>query len=670
MQLYWDKAEDLSLHVMSRVCVAVLGLAVIAGCPNDPKPTGPTKTERVRVRSFTEASPVRSVAVVSPYVFTAPERGLDRWDIASGARLHLSAEHGLPGSAVAAMAADAKRGWLWIATDGGITRYDVKSATFAEVPPAPSVLGVADLSGVALEPAGDGGLWIGHGKGLFYTNPDGQWTATGITDPVTALMRSRDGVLWIGSKRGLYSRQADGETYELGFAQGCDVSEVRFIVRAPDGGPLVVGANGNGDQRIVLYLNDSCASFRASPNERWVAASSRGGEVVVLGERRLYSLSIPGTGARRLRRDGMRLHPVAIGEEPPAKSPYQVRPLDLRLPSGPRVLAAGDNEVFVGTRDLGTARLATHRATRWLRRSELVDNAASLSVACADRDNCYVATGAPRVWHFDGEHFTSVDSGEARVLAVVRGPGGKIYGFRRGEEDRHLLLAELKQGVWLRTSEVIIETPGGRPELSFARFSPSDILWVGLHFHDETNELRPYGVALVDIGLGAVAYHHASTDAGEIAQGVLPIPINVVDASFLDDTETWLATSEGAAQIRGQKVTVFTEDDGLRSEFLRGIACSSEGAVFVASGQGIGIYEGKGWRYPRGLRRPVNDVELAKNGRLWMATDRGLAVFDGAKVRRLDFRRGLLQNEIDDVVIDHFGRVWARGSKGLTVVTL
>ncbi len=670
MRLPRHKARIHRAHVMLRGCVLILGLAATAGCPDGVKPTGPTKSERVRVRSFTEASPVRVVAVLPPYLFTAPGAGLDRWDIGSGARLHLSAEHGLPGDVVAAMAADPERGWLWIAPDGGRTRYDIKSATFAEVPRAPSLLGLADFSGVTLAAAGDGGLWIGHKKGLFYTNPAGQWTETAINKPITSLLRSRDGILWIGSKRGLFSRQTDGETYALGLAEGCDVTEVRFIVRAPDGGPLVVGENGNGDQRIVLLIDDNCASFRASPNERWVAASSRAGEVVVLGDRRFYSVRKPGRGARRLRRDGMRLHPVPIGEAAPAKSPYQVRPLDARVPSGARVMATSDKEIFVGTRDLGTARLASHRAIRWLRRSELVDNATSLSVACADRDDCYVATGAPRVWHFDGERFAPVDSGEARVQAVVRGKGGKIYGLRQGEEDSQLLLAELKKGVWLRTSEVVIATPGGRPELSFARFSPSGVLWVGLQFHDDVNELRPYGVALVDIGLEAVAYHHASTDAGEIARGVLPIPINVVDASFLDDTETWLATSEGAARIRGQKVTVFTEDEGLRSEYLRGVACGSGGMVFVASGQGVGIFDGDRWSYPRGLRRSVNALELARDGRLWMATDRGLVVFDGAKVRRLDFRRGLLQNQIDDVVIDHFDRIWVRGSKGLTVVTL
>ena len=65
----------------------------------------------------------------------------------------------------------------------------------------------------------------------------------------------------------------------------------------------------------------------------------------------------------------------------------------------------------------------------------------------------------------------------------------------------------------------------------------------------------------------------------------------------------------------------------------------------------------------------VNDIEIARDSRLWMATDRGVAVFDGARVRRLDVRRGLLENQIEDLVIDHVGRLWLRGARGLTVVT-
>jgi ligand-binding sensor domain-containing protein len=149
---------------------------------------------------------------------------------------------------------------------------------------------------------------------------------------------------------------------------------------------------------------------------------------------------------------------------------------------------------------------------------------------------------------------------------------------------------------------------------------------------------------------------------------VLPIPINVVDAAFCSDV-TWLATSQGAARVQGEKVEVFYESNGLLSEFLRGIACDASGEkVFVASGAGVGIYDGKQWRYPELLKQSVNALQLGTAGRLWMATDRGLISFDGSRVRRLDARRGLLENQIRELNIDRFGRLWLLGQQGIALV--
>ena len=50
-----------------------------------------------------------------------------------------------------------------------------------------------------------------------------------------------------------------------------------------------------------------------------------------------------------------------------------------------------------------------------------------------------------------------------------------------------------------------------------------------------------------------------------------------------------------------------------------------------------------------------------RNGQVWLATERGIAAWDGKKVRRVDTLRGLAENEIIDVAADQFDRVWARG---------
>lgn len=649
-------------------CVIAFSLA---GCPNGSGDTTPTRKVRVRVRSFTEPAPVKLIAAARQYAFTVSATGLDRWDLRSGARLHLSADHGLPGDAVTAVTHDPSRGTVWIATDGGVTRYDVESGTFSALPPAPQVLGLEGFGGASLAPAGDGGLWVGHARGLFYTNPEGAWSPTPVNAPVTALLRDGKGRLWIGTRRGLMVREASGETYEYGDDQGCDLAEVRLLELAPDDGPMIVGDTRAGQQRVVFIRDGVCATYRASPDIRWKAAARRGGETIILTAHRLFSMKPMLNRARRLTRDGMRLMPVKVGPEGQKfDTPFAMTPIDMRISSRATALGTIGDEILVGTHDLGVARInRASSSTRWLRRGELVDGATSLSVACAAANDCYVATGTSTAWRFDGKRFHPFGEGEPRILAFARGPGGKIYGLRESDDFENILLAPIRDSIWVRVSEVAISTPGGRPGISFARFAPSGVLWVGLRYTDDAGESRPFGVALVDVGLGAVVYHHESRDSRERKQGVLPIPINASDACFLTNDEVWLATSEGAARVRGQNVQVFTESDGLTSELLRGVACSAGGMVYVASGPGVGGFDGDAWSYPKTLRFPVNDLELGRDGRLWMATDRGLAVYDGARVRRLDVRRGLLQNQVEDVSLDHLGRVWVRGSEGITVVT-
>jgi ligand-binding sensor domain-containing protein len=121
--------------------------------------------------------------------------------------------------------------------------------------------------------------------------------------------------------------------------------------------------------------------------------------------------------------------------------------------------------------------------------------------------------------------------------------------------------------------------------------------------------------------------------------------------------------------VIGDKVAVWNEAEGLRSEMLRGVACSAAGLVYLAAADGVATFDGARWAYPRLLAQEANDIEIGADGRLWLATDRGLAVYDGARLRRVDARRGLAENRIYDLAIDQFGRVWARGSQSLGIVS-
>lgn len=652
-----------------------LGLALSVGaCSCTGKDAETTvKKQRVLVRSFTEASPVRLIQSAKGYAFAAVGRGLDRWDLRSGERLRITKEQGLPSDTVTALAFDGGRNWMWVATDSGIVRYETKSNTFTPVPKAPSVFKLTSFANAVLSPAGDGGVWIGLPAGLFYTNVDGKWKNTGVTEPVRALLRTREGTLWIGTSKGLIGRRISGEAFRYTAELGCDVTSTRFIARAPGGRAMVVGENAAGQQRILLPTADSCESYRAAPDEKWLSASPRPDELIIRTTRRLFALRTQVRGARYLRRDGMRLLRVNNGSKSKTSSPYVLQLIDLALPRSPTVVAAADHEILVGTRDLGIRRLAlngTDVGSGWLRTGDLMADGAKLTVACTARDDCYVATGAKRVWWFNGKRFRAIDDGsDARFLAVVRKGKGPVYALKRGSPENVLSLVTIKYGAFTAVPSVEIKTKGRRADATFARFSPGGLLWVGLRYLDDEAEWAPWGVATVNLSFGLVVYHRATFSKKERKRGVLPIPIEVVDGSFMDNDEAWLATTEGATRVRGSKIKVYGEAEGLRSELVNAVSTSTGGVVYAGTPAGIATFDGESWSHPRALAYPVNDLVIAKDGRLWMALNRGLAVFDGAQVRRLDARRGLVENKITRVVIDPYNRVWARGKLGLTVVS-
>jgi len=627
----------------------------------------------VRVRSFTEATPVTSVSAVLPYGFAATVRGLDRWDLRTGQRLLLTRDHGLPGDRVMATALDAGRGWLWVATDGGVTRYEIESGVFSGVPVAPTDALTAIAKNVhALSPAGTGGVWVGGPAGLAYAESNGDWKDIGLKQPVSALHRDKAGNLWIGTDgHGVFLRKVDGALESYGDKDHQRVRKVRFITEGPDGATMIVGDTDDGKQRIAIYREGTLASFRASPDERWIAAARRGSEVVVLTKHQLYAVGTARKGARRLSREGMRLVPLASGSDTArSRSPYVISQVEARVPSGAHSIAAAGDELLIGTNDLGTALVKPgSKRAQWLRRGELGGGGEDISVACADRDDCFVATGGKGVWHFDGVTFSPLGDPEAFVLAVARSVGGEIFAlFRMGDEAK-VRFARIDSGAWTEVEEIQVETPGHHASLSFAKFSPRGMLWLGLLYQDEVNQELSYGVAEIDISLALVAYHHASYDETEADKGVLPIPISVTDVAFLGEQEVWLASQEGAVRIQGQTMRVYMESEGLVSELLRSIAVTTGGVVFAATGAGVGVFDGDKWSAPAPLQRAVNAVAVGADGKLWMATPRGVAAYDGARVRRLDSRRGLLEDDIADIAIDQFGRIWALSEHGISIVT-
>lgn len=645
----------------------MLGLVGLAACPAPEQPVvmPPVSTGKVRVRVFTEPSPVRMIDRAGKFVFVATDDDLQRWDD-TGHVMALAADRGLPGNRLVALASDDERGRLWILTDGGLGHYNVNTQVFDELvaPPASLAIDYPSLAsaGARLAP-GDGGVWIGTAHGLVFASDRGGWLAAPIKDPIRALVRDRSGWLWIATATGLVARKPSGEVIKIDARAGCAVTAPRLVVEAPGDRVLVIGTDAEHHERIAIGKQGTWTSYRALPELAWEAAARRAADIVVMSSGRVYRIAPAGAAVRPLARDGIRLVPLASG----APSDWVIDPVDLALPPGATTLGAGNGELLVGTRDLGTARYrdGDPHPRDWLRRGQMFQDATTLSVACARAQDCWIATGARQAWHWTGDRFAAGGPDQV-VLVVVRDPAGPIYALHRGSQEKAIHLSRIDGATWTALPKIALATPGELPEISFARFASSGSLWIGLRYRDGL-EKHAYGIAIVEPASGKVAYHRTEAAAGKRTK-MLPIPLGVVDADVRDDV-AWFATNEGVARLAGGQVRIWTEADGLRSELARAVTIAPDGGVVVATGAGAGLWNGKLWRFPPALQFEVNDVVATRNGQVWMATERGIAAWDGQKVRRVDTRRGLAENEVLDVAVDQFDRVWARGPGSLTMIS-
>lgn len=640
---------------------AIVSLIVLGACTPPPRarvPLPPVSTGKVRVRVFTEPSPVRLVASAGRYVFVATARDVERWDEGGGV-VPLSARDGLRGRQIVALAPDVDQRWVWILTEQGLGRYDITADAFQPVAAPPTSLGVdfAALArdGASVAPAADGGAWVGTAHGLYAVDAAGMWTATALKDPVYTLARDAAGWLWVATRAGLVVRKPTGDLVQIGPLEGFAIVEPRLLVELPDARMMVVGAGAAGRDLIAFGKELQWQTYRALPDARWDAAARRGNGAVLMTEDRLYRISPKDPArVRPLMRDGKRLVSANAGGRP---ADWVIDPVDLVVPPGAVTLTSVDDALLIGTRELGTARYhdGEPRPRDWLRRRQMFLDASTLSVACAALDDCWIATGTRRAWHWDGEGFEPRGPDE-RVFAMIRDPAGAIYAIHRADDDRALRVSRIDRASaaldapWIALPKLALSTPN-TAELAFARFTADGALWVGLRDRVD-GEPRPYAIAIVEPATGKVTYQ-----ANDLA-AELPA---LRDGDVRTDA-AWLATGDGVARIAGGTLERWAEP-------ARAVAVAADGSVVIATRAGLGRWDGRQWTYPPVLGFENNDVVTTESGQIWIATPRGIAAWDGRKLRRLDTRRGLAENDILDVAVDRFDRVWARGPGSLMLVS-
>lgn len=511
----------------------------------------------------------------------------------------LTREHGLPSNAVHGLHFD-RAGSLWIGTDRGVSRWrGGRLETFGEG----AGFGKEIVGSFAETP--DGTLWASGTRLRAFR--DGAWRdvdlpAGAVTLPATALHADADGSLWIGSISGVARLGAHG-TRSWRIGEGVAGGWVRSLGTDVDGS-LWVGTEGHGlfrlrGERIEAFspvVEENATDFVLAIREDregslWLGTRGglirlRGGAFVAVGA----DQGLVGELARTVFQDSRGR--IWIGTDGGGLHLYEdgrVVPMNERLRiSSRRVRSIGEDAsgaLWVGTSGAGVFRLAGGRTERLGVPEGLV----------GDDVRAVLGTRDGRVWIGTRTGLTS---------------------FRRGVAEPPDRFTTSAGGV-----NVLLEGRDGA-------------LYVGT------------------AGRGLLVRRDGATTAHTAVDGLAG---NAVFALHEDSSGAiWIGTADGLSRLEGGRVVTVASDEALARDQVFSILDDGAGALWMSNNKGV-------YRFPldkleavaRGAGGPIGRTDFGmgdgmpsrqcngttfpaaartRDGRLWFATARGVAIVDPARL--------------------------------------
>ncbi|WP_296595477.1 hybrid sensor histidine kinase/response regulator [Phenylobacterium sp.] len=570
------------------------------------------------------------------FLWLGTQNGLARWD---GAQFRtFTAEQGgpsrLPDSQVQVLHTDAA-GRLWVGTtSGGLARLDPKTDGFVSYPAGPK--GLSHVSIGALADADRGRLWVGTEAGLDLLDPatravtriDGRLAggADGLAQGVSALEPDRDGGLWIGTPAGLLRRAADGK-----------LSAVRL---------------GTGEPPPVVALK------LASDGRLWVATDGEGAFVVTAGGGRATAIAATRRDGRGLRVRGF----VEVSPQEMWVGAYDggliaVDPATLagrKLPVGNGSLLYADENIRSLHQDPnGLIFITTNSALlrhdpRRPAFSTLFGGKAPGSALYEKNPAALYAAPDGRLWAgFISQGIDLIDPGRGTITHVAPQPGmagglpkTSIRAFAPATGGDVFIATD--DGLFRAAANAQharkIETPGRAPGRIQMIARSGMLLWVGA-----ADGLRGYRIGAGDgLGLHTTAPSERFTDRRISAIAAEP------------DGRVWVGTFNGLNLFDPATGAVerFTRDashPGAPEGYIASLTVDSAGRLWVPTfGHGLSVSAPGAPGRPRRFRQislaeglpntNVNSVIEDRGGRIWASTDSGLALIDPATMKVTAFR--------------------------------
>jgi signal transduction histidine kinase/ligand-binding sensor domain-containing protein len=531
-------------------------------------------------------------------------------------------EQGLPQNTVNDIV-QTRDGYLWLATFGGLVRFD----------------------GVRFEV-----FDVGTSPGLR-------------SNRITALLEASDGALWIGSEEGFLSRMHKGRFTTLGEADGVPRSTIWDLVEDGDGA-LWVAAGAEG---VVRLHRDRTQAFRTAGG-----SDLRATGLALDGERRLW-VSSEG-GLFRWRADGPEgeFEPMATWEPTGALPRVRGAPNAGVWVSRAGILGRWKEGAFRPVFDwpkggVFSAMLMSRDGTLWfgasgLRRLAAAPGANAEPVWPGLQVRSLLEDREGALWigtTGQGLHLLR----EGAVASYPPGGGAPAQVIAEGDAGE-ILIGLYCGGLLSLRGDTLSQVP-----LPASRFDcitsllrdDRGRLWIGGSARlarREARGFRVFGEAEGFEGTGAVQALYQ--DRG----GAI-----------------WVGTPRGLGRLVDDRITFFTRRDGLVADDVRFITETRRGDLWVGSARGLTRFAGARVR-PEAARRfttvdglphdYVRAVHETSDGALWIGTyGGGLAKLvdpaaDRPRFALLTSRDGLRENSISRILEDDQGYLWLSGNRGIT----
>ncbi|MCA9665888.1 MAG: hypothetical protein KC503_09885 [Myxococcales bacterium] len=631
------------------------------------------RTSRVPLRSFSETQPYTGLALHGNHLYAGTPRGVVRFTLGSRASTRISAKSGLSGNRVSALAASSSSG-VWVATEGGLSRYHKDVWTNRPL--------AGSLRSVTAMVATSAGVWCGSKSGIAYYD-GAKWSSYLPGVKVRHLVGDQSGGgVWVATEgEGLYHFEK-GKFVPHNVSRGQPLRAVRSLAYAMDGGLFAVGnlsadEGKIGDERLIYYDGRHWTIFRVAPGARLRWVSLVRGRVLLAaeakgGQSRIFALKRADLSLRGPKKPPIGPLRLAGKRSSTAPSRYPVPyfytiALELWLPSEATVVEGQGNMVMIGTRGTGAIVYDGKKST-WYRTNDLTGDTQRFKLACETPDACYLAGGGGRAYRFDGQRFArvSVDAdANAKVLGfALDGSKKAVAVYRLGDK---LVLSRHAGSLFQRVVELPIKTPHGAPGVRFARYAPSGELWIGLDYADKDHEVRPWGVIVIKRDNSYVMHRSSLLPTEDRKPGSLALPDDIRDAMFRKDA-AWLATGNGVCFVKGTRVVLHTENEGMQSEITYSVAERDNGEILAATFGGLGRLVGGRWRFDLGnLRGHVTRAVATDKNVMFVGGDEGLLVLRGNERLSVRERDGLSSDQVRDLRIVG-NALWVLTAGGISII--